>query len=141
MFQTLSKYMKVKCLKISNPVTLSALMDYVRKFRIRSFHILEGAGEYLILHNSQGTGNLSPPQLASMLIAFGVLDYQPPHALKFWEIVERLLSEKFVQFQPKDIIDSLLSCVYLQKFPLNFVNRIFSPYFLDLLHTSETDSK
>lgn len=139
MLQTLSKFVKAKCLKISNPTLIATIMDYVRKFRIRSYNILDGVAEYLILHNSEGASTLSPPQLSSILIPYGYLDYQPPHATKFWEIAERLLSDKFVQFPPKEIIESLLSCIYLQKYPLNFVSRVFSPYFLDRLHTSETD--
>ena len=130
--------MKAKSLKISDPSLIAWAMEYAKKFRLRSPHVLDGVAEYVVLHN--GT-NLSASQLSSILEPFGLLDYQPPKGFKFWEIFEHILQSKFIQIPPKDIIEILLSCVYLQKYPLNFVDRVFSPYFLDRLHTSETDFK
>jgi Xaa-Pro dipeptidase len=130
--------MKAKSLKISDPNLVAWIMEYVKRFRIRSSHILDGVAEYVVLHN--GT-NLSGPHLSSVLEPFGLLDYQPPNGLKFWQIFEKVLGDKFVQLPPKDVVELLLSCVYLKKYPLNFVDRVFSPYFLDRLHTSEKDFK
>lgn len=128
--------MKAKCLKIIDPQLVSTIMDYARKFRLRSSSILEAGAEFVIKHEAS---NLSPPQLTSILRPFGELDFQPPQGPKFWEAVEAQLNEKFIQFPPNDLVTLLLCCVCLMKYPLNFVDRTFSPYFLDRLHTSEPD--
>ncbi|CAL8083400.1 unnamed protein product [Orchesella dallaii] len=132
--QALSKYMKAKCLKITDPQLVSNIMDFVRKFRLRFPSILEAASQFVVKSNASF---LSPPQFASILRPFGELDFQPTDGPKLWEIVENYLSEKFIQFPPKDVISLLLSFVYLMKYPVNFVDKTFSPYFLDRLHTSE----
>ena len=41
---------------------------------------------------------------------------------------------KFAEFPPKDIIKLLLSFVYIERYPLNFVRKLFNPYFLDRIH-------
>lgn len=130
--------MKAKSRKISDPNLVAAMMTFVKHFRLRtSSNIMEGAGEYFIQHGPQ----LTSSQIHSILLPFGLLEFQPPNGVKFWEMVETVLRSKFVQFSPNDVIDVLLTCVYLQKYPLNFVDRVFSPYFLDRLHTSERDFK
>lgn len=129
--------MKARCLKISDPKVVAAILDYAKKFHIRSANILEAAAEFVVMHKA---ANMSPPQMTSVVTAFGYLDFEPPNGIRFWQIVESFLNEKFIQFTPKDIIEVLLSCVYLKKFPLNFVNLIFSPYFLDRVHGGELDS-
>ena len=126
--------MKARCLKINDPTLVTTIMNYVAKFRLRSCDILTGVSEYVNTHD-----DLSPVHLTSILIPFGDMAFQPPFGIKFWQNVEKVISEKFVQFSPRDIIDTFLACVYLQKFPLNFVSQIFSPYFLDRLHNSESD--
>jgi len=100
--------------------------------------MLEGAASYVVLHNG---GKFSPPQLTSIIVPFGYLDYHPPNAFKFWELIEKQLEEKFIQFPPKEILEIFLACVYLQKFPFNFVDKVFSPYFLDRMHMNETNVK
>jgi len=125
--------MKAKCLKITDPQLVSNIMDFSTKFRLRFPNILEAASAFLVKSNAS---NLSPPQFASILRPFGELDFQPTDGSKFWETVENYLNEKFIQFPPKDIVSLLLSFVYLMKYPINFVDKTFSPYFLDRLYTS-----
>lgn len=128
--------MKAKCLKISDPQLVANIMDYASKFRLRSTSILEAAAEFILRNEAN---NLSPPQFTSILRVYGELDFEPTQGPKFWEVVENYLNHKFIQFPPKDFVHLLLTCVYLKKYPLNFVDKIFSPYFLDRLHTSEHD--
>lgn len=117
---------------------MANIMDYVSKFRLRSTNILEAAAEFVVRNSER---NFSPPQFTSILKPFGELNFEPTQGPRFWEVVETYLNQKFIQFPPKDIVNLLLTCVYLTKYPLNFVDRIFSPYFLDRLHTSEHDFK
>lgn len=66
---------------------------------------------------------------------FGELDFHPPNGFKFWEIMEQILEKKFAEFPPKEIIDLLISFIYLERYPLNFARKIFNPYFMDRLHS------
>ncbi len=45
---------------------------------------------------------------------------------------------KFVEFPPKEIVDLLLSFVYIERYPLNFVRKIFNPFFMERLHSQAT---
>jgi hypothetical protein len=128
--------MKAKCLKISDPNVVAVIMDYVKKFHIRSTSLLEAAAEFIIV---QKCDKMSAPNITSVITAFGHLDFQPPNGVRFWQIIEGFLNDKFIQFTPNDIISVLLSCVFLTKFPINFVDRIFSPYFLDRVHSPQQD--
>lgn len=65
---------------------------------------------------------------------FGELDFHPPNGFKYWDILEHVLEHKFVEFPPKDVINLLLSFVYIERYPLNFVRKLFNPYFMDRLH-------
>ena len=46
-----------------------------------------------------------------------------------------MLERRFSEFPPKEAIALLLSFVYIERFPLNFVSKLFNPYFLDRLHS------
>ena len=48
--------------------------------------------------------------------------------------MENYLEHKFVKFSPLDMINMLVSFVYIERYPLNFTNKLFNPYFLDRLH-------
>jgi len=128
--------MKAKCLNISESQLVSAILDYTKKFNIRSVTILDVASKHFVLN---GSGSSSPPHITSMVSAFGHLDFNPVNERRFWRSLEKLVDEKFIQFPPKDIVEIFLSCVYLQKYPIKFVDRIFSPYFLDRVHASTKD--
>lgn len=129
--KALERYVKAKSSKVQNAAVLEAIMEYCCRFRLRSEPILKGCERYLIEHGQ----NLSPVIFKGMFAPFGILYFQPSDSMKFWYALESILDEKFVQFRPEDAIDVLLTCVYLGKFPLNFVQKVFSPYFLDRLHS------
>merc|ERR1719510_1445454 len=46
---------------------------------------------------------------------------------------------KFSEFPPKDMIQLMLTFVYIERYPLNFVRKIFNPHFLDRLHNASQD--
>jgi Xaa-Pro dipeptidase len=129
--KSLERYVKAKSSKIKNAAVLATIMDYCGRFRLRSEPILKGCERYFIEHGQ----SLSPLLIKAMFTPFGVLNFQPSDSKKFWHVLENILDEKFVQFRPDDAIDVMLTCVYLGKFPLNFVQKVFNPYFLDRLHS------
>lgn len=130
---TLEKYMKVRGVQIKEKDLVGAICDYCYDFRIRSKFILEGAGEYFIEH----ANSLSTPQMYSVARIFGELDFHPPNGFRYWEILEHILEHKFVEFPPREIIALLLSFVKIEQYPLNFVRKLFNPYFMDRLHSQQ----
>ena len=96
----------------------------------RSPHILGGVGQYLVDQHLR----LEPAQVCAISQTFGTLDFHPPNGFKFWEVMENYLEHKFVKFSPLDMINMLVSFVYIERYPLNFTNKLFNPYFLDRLH-------
>lgn len=129
--QALERYVKAKGVSIKNPTLMANIMDYCVKFRVRSPILLQGSTEYIIVHGN----TLSPVLLQKLFLPLGKLNYQPINGFNFWKILETVLEEKFVQFRPEEAISMLLNCIYLKKYPLNFINKVFNPYFLDRLHS------
>jgi Xaa-Pro dipeptidase len=133
----LEKYCKTKCIKIKNPELLIELLDYCKVNRFRNFHVLNGACEYFILNSKL----IKPVHIKKLMDPLGFLDFQPINATNFWKAIEKYLEQQFTEIPPTDIIDIMLSCCYVEKFPLNFTPKIFNTYFLDLLHSSSPPMK
>merc|ERR1719457_431182 len=131
LINTMEKIIKVKGCQIQEFDMVSTICNACIHFRIRSPVILEGVSEYF-LHNR---AKLSAPQIYSMASVFGELDFHPTSGFKFWKELEYVLEEKFVQFKPNEIIQLLISFLYIEKYPLNFTNKLFNPYFLDRIHS------
>ncbi|KAJ8881408.1 hypothetical protein PR048_017889 [Dryococelus australis] len=129
--KALERYVKAKGIRIKNSAVMVAIMDYCVHFHFRSHYILQGCAEYFILNAKE----LSPIAIKALIVPIGLFDYHPSNAIQFWQILENILELKFVQFRPEDLIEMMLACVYLEKYPINFVKKIFNPYFLDRVHT------
>merc|ERR1719351_616598 len=133
---TLERYIKARGCKIKEKDLVAAVCDYCMDFKVRSKVLLEGVGEYFLEHAT----SLSTPQLHSVTRVYGELDLHPPSGSKYWELLEYVLEHKFVEFPPKDVINLLLSFIYIERYPLNFARKLFNPYFMDRLHNQqETD--
>merc|ERR1719234_1983992 len=125
--KAVEKMMKKKGLQIMEADLISTICSFCTHFRIRSPHILGGVGQYLVDQHVR----LEPAQVCAISQTFGTLDFHPPNGFKFWEVMENYLEHKFVKFSPLDMINMLVSFVYLERYPLNFTNKLFNPYFLD----------
>jgi len=71
-----------------------------------------------------------PHELVYTLRAFGHLNYVPPNSSGFFAAVERILMSKFSAFDPLPMLEMLVSFVYIERFPVNFLGHVFSPHFL-----------
>jgi len=134
--RAMEKIIKHKGCQISEIDLIYVMCSYCTKFRIRSPTILEGVGQYFIEHHL----SMEPVHIMTIAQTFGHMDFHPPNGFKFWEILETQLEMKFSQFPPKDMVDLLVSFLYIEKYPLNFVNKIFNPFFIDKLH-NQSDSE
>jgi len=130
---SLEKTIKHRGCQIKEMDLISIICEYCLFFRIRSVTVLEGASEYFI-HNSS---KLSVPQIYSIASIFGELDFHPTSGFKFWKELEHVLEMKFVQFKPVEIIQLLVTFLCIEKYPLNFVHKVFNVHFLDRLHNQE----
>jgi hypothetical protein len=132
---SLEKVIKHRGCQITEVDLVTTICDYCHHFRIRSPIVLEGASEYLVYHVTK----LSIPQIYSIARIFGYLDFHPTTGFKFWLELESLLEQKFIQFKPREIIELLVSFLYIEKYPLNFTGKLFTPFFLDRLHNQPQD--
>lgn len=129
--RALERYMKAKHSTINNPLLMVEIMNYCSKFNVRSENIFEGCAKYIIQFGS----NITPSQFRDLFWPFGQLNYKPKSALEFWIKVENIMNKEFHNFKTQETIDILLSCVFLEKQPLNFVHRVFNTSFLHNLYS------
>lgn len=135
--KTLERYMKAKGVRVKSQSLIVTILEHCCTFRFRNQHILDGCSEYFIMNST----NIEPGYIKSIIQPFAYLDYQPLNGIKFWQSFENKLNDCFADLIPTDTIDIMLACTVLEKYPLNFIKRIFNPYFLDLMHHDTPESK
>lgn len=128
--KALERYIKAKHNTINSPALMVEIMKYCSKFNVHSEQIFEGCASYIINCDS----NITPSQFRDLFWPFGQLNYKPKSAIEFWKKVENIMNKEFLNFKTQETIDILLSCVYLEKHPLNFIHRVFNTSFLRHLY-------
>ncbi|KAI3356472.1 hypothetical protein L3Q82_017689, partial [Scortum barcoo] len=113
----------------SDPELISTVMEYCLQMRCRSEPIFEAVAENFVCHAEQHT----TPQIAKQIVAMGRLNYLPQCSGQMFKKLESILSTRFSQFQPRSLIEVLHACIHLERFPLNYMSKVFSPYFLQRL--------
>ncbi|XP_060110094.1 FAST kinase domain-containing protein 3, mitochondrial [Heteronotia binoei] len=112
-----------------HPTVVSKVMQYCSKKHILSKPIFNAVAESFI-YNADG---FTTAQVAEQIIPFGKLNYLPPCAPSLFRKLEKVLSARFAQFQPHMLLNLLHSCTLVERYPLNFLAKVFSPYFLQQL--------
>ncbi|CAK6964380.1 FAST kinase domain-containing protein 3%2C mitochondrial-like [Scomber scombrus] len=112
-----------------DPELISTVMEYCLQTRCRSEPIFEAVAENFVCHAERHT----TLQIAKQIIAMGRLNYLPQCSNQMFKELERILSSRFSHFQPRSLIEVLHACIHLERFPLNFMSKVFSPYFLQRL--------
>ncbi|KAF4790144.1 FAST kinase domain-containing protein 3, mitochondrial [Turdus rufiventris] len=112
-----------------HPQTVSKVMHYCCKKMILSKPIFDAVAEGFI----SSADRLSTDQIAAYIIPFGILNYLPPSAASLFRKLEAVLHTRLRHFQPHTLLNLLHSCVLIQRYPINFLSKIFSPYFLQKL--------
>ncbi|XP_010153694.1 PREDICTED: FAST kinase domain-containing protein 3, partial [Eurypyga helias] len=116
-----------------HPQTVSKVMQYCCRKRILSKPIFDAAAEGFISDADRFTTD----QIAEYITPFGTLNYLPPSASSLFRKLETLLHTHFRRFRPHTLLNLLHSCVLVQRYPVNFLPKIFSPYFLQQLQGKE----
>lgn len=135
--KSLERYMKAKGVRVKSQSLIVTILEYCSTFRYRNTFILDGCSEYFTMNSHQ----IEPGYFKSIIQPFAYLNYQPLNSIKFWQSLELKLNDCFADLPPSDIIEIMLACTVLEKYPLNFINRIFNPYFLDLMHQNTPESR
>ncbi|XP_056144877.1 FAST kinase domain-containing protein 3, mitochondrial-like [Lampris incognitus] len=107
----------------------STVMEYCLQMRCRSEPIFEAVAEGFVLNAEKHT----TPQITKQMVAMGRLNYLPQCSTQMFKKLESVLSSRFSQFQPRSLIEVLHACIHLERFPLNYMSKVFSPYFLQKL--------
>lgn len=107
--------------------TIDAVSVYCHQFRWRSDAVLDSASDFFVANHK----SIPLPIAVNVVRALGFLNKVPKNSMGFFGSLEWLLREKFNSFRPDHLTDILVSCFYLQRYPLNFVKKVFSPHFLD----------
>ncbi len=109
--------------------TVTKVMQFFRRWRIFSPPVFNTVAESFVYRAEE----YSTWQVSQQIAALGVLGYLPPDAGRLFRKVESVLHARFSQFQPRALLDLLYACTLLRRYPLNFVSKVFSPYFMQQL--------
>lgn len=115
--------------------TITKVMQYFGRRRILSIPVFNAVAEGFVYRAEE----YSTWQVSQQIVAMGMLGYVPPDAARLFRKVESVLRARYLQFQPRALLDLLHACTLLQRYPLNFVSKVFSPYFMQQLQ--EEDSR
>uniref|UniRef100_A0A803VEN5 FAST kinase domains 3 n=1 Tax=Ficedula albicollis TaxID=59894 RepID=A0A803VEN5_FICAL len=118
-----------KSIRTMHPQTVSKVMHYCCKKMILSKPIFDAVAEIFI----SSADRLTTDQIAAYIIPFGTLNYLPPNAASLFGKLEAVLHTRLRHFQPHTLLNLLHSCALIQRYPINFLPKIFSPYFLQKL--------
>ncbi|XP_053732743.1 FAST kinase domain-containing protein 3, mitochondrial-like [Synchiropus splendidus] len=113
-------------LRDSDPELISAVMQFCMQTRCRSEPILEAVAQNFV----RSADTHSSEQVAAQVAAMGRLNYLPQCSGQMFGKLESILSSRSSHFQPASLIQVLHACIHLQRFPLNHLAKVFSPYFL-----------
>ena len=115
---------------------MTAAANYCRRFRISSTPVLNCLIENFVRH---GSDRLEMHTVESLLCTLGSLYFKPSpgYDYEFWMTAEDTLEKKLIQFRPDALLDILINCVQLQRFPMNFMPSLFSAHFIHRLHSQQ----
>ncbi|XP_004678449.1 PREDICTED: FAST kinase domain-containing protein 3 [Condylura cristata] len=116
-----------------DPRLVSRVMEYCGQKLILSRPILSAVAETFV----QQSEKFSPRQIAVLIEPFGKLNYLPPNASALFRKLEDILFTQCDFFPPKALLKLLHSCSLIERHPVNFMAKIFSPYFLQQLQGEE----
>ena len=134
--KVLERFFKAQSEQPLDQELMTATANYCRRFRISSTPILNCLIVSFLRH---GSDRLEMHTIESVLCTLGSLNYKPPPGCdyEFWTAAEDTLEKKLVQFRPDALLDILINCVRLERFPMNFMPSLFSAHFIHRLHSQQ----
>lgn len=129
--QALARYVTTKGTETKDPNLIASIMDYCKDLRIRNPYVLAECGKYFMRHGME----IPPALLSPILAPFGLLNLQPPDPIEFWKMFDEVMSARFSDLKLNDALDILLSCTYLERYPIKLLDKMFSSYLTNRLQT------
>lgn len=126
--EALEKYVPTMAFT-SHPETVTKVIQFFGRRNILSPTVLDAVAESFVYR----ADDYSSSQVTSHIVALGKLGYLPPNADAVFRKVENILHSRFSHFQPQALLNLLHSCTLVERFPVNFVSRVFRSYFLQQL--------
>uniref|UniRef100_UPI0037E9ACB4 FAST kinase domain-containing protein 3, mitochondrial n=1 Tax=Semicossyphus pulcher TaxID=241346 RepID=UPI0037E9ACB4 len=118
----------------SHPETVTKVCQFFGRRNILSPTVFDAIAESFVYR----ADDYSTSQVARQIMALGKLGYLPPNAGDIFRKVEKILHSRFSHFQPRTLLNLLHSCTLVERFPVNFVAKVFSSYFLQQLQDQGT---
>lgn len=131
--KALEQHVAALCLSLDAEV-VSRVMEYCGRKLILSQPILDAAAQTFVCQPEK----FSPSQISKLIEPFGKLNYLPPNAAALFGKLENRLATHFSYFPPKALLKLLHSCSLIEYHPVNFMPKIFSPFFLQRLQGGES---
>lgn len=113
----------------SHPETVTKVVQFFSRRNILSPTVFDAIAESFVYR----ADDYSTSQVTRQIMALGKLGYLPPNANWMFRKVETILRTRFSQFQPQTLLNLLHACTLVERFPVNFVSKVFSSYFLQQL--------
>lgn len=113
----------------SQPETVTKVMQFFSRRNILSPPVFDVIAESFVYR----ADDYSTSQVARQIMPFGKLGYLPPNAGEVFRKVETILRTRFSHFQPRTLLNLLHSCILVERFPVNYVSKVFSNFFLQQL--------
>ncbi|CAH0405214.1 unnamed protein product [Chilo suppressalis] len=129
--RALEKYMKLKGDKIESHVLIVGILNHCMQFQICNKYILKSCSEYFV----QNISDIPPSFLKSHIYPYGFL-YFDSGKRDFWDLVEKFLLDNYMKINVDDLSLIMLSFIYVGKYPLKLVSKVFSPVFLVKLYNN-----
>ncbi|XP_061569417.1 FAST kinase domain-containing protein 3, mitochondrial [Cololabis saira] len=117
----------------SDAETVSKVVQFFSRRRILSTTVFDAVAESFVYR----ADDYSTSQVVRHITAFGKLGYLPPNAGQVFRKVENILRTRFSHFQPRMLLNLLHACTLVERFPVNFVSKVFSSYFLQQLQDQD----
>ncbi|XP_032407266.1 FAST kinase domain-containing protein 3, mitochondrial [Xiphophorus hellerii] len=117
----------------SHPETVSMVTEFFSRRRILSPTVFNAVAENFVYR----ADSYSTSQVARQIMAFGKLGYLPPNVGQLFRKVETILHTRFSQFQPRMLLNLLHACTLVERFPVNFLSKVFRSYFLQQLQDQD----
>ncbi len=123
--RAIERYVSLKIEHMDKKVVALAL-EYCWNNRCLSPRILDAVATDFQKHHTKYESHY----MYHTLRVYGLLNYLPPNGNKFFYVIDQVLQERFTEFQPHQIMEMLVSFIYLKRFPVNFLNKVFASHFL-----------
>lgn len=113
----------------AHPETVAKVMQFFSRRNIWCPPVFDAVAESFVYRADE----YSASQVTRQIMAFGKLGYLPPNAGNMFKKVEEILHTRFLQFKPRTLLNLLHACTLVQRFPVNFVSRVFTRDFIQQL--------